>query len=83
MKRNIMKTNNNSGLGASLIAPGSDRLIAKREAAARLGISVRTVERLISGGKLHAQKLGGCVRLRLSQVLQVAGIESELISPQS
>jgi len=72
----------NQHRGAPLIAPGTDRLIAKREAAAKLGVSVRTVERLISGGILHAQKLGGCVRLRLSEVLRAAGIETEMISQQ-
>ena len=65
-----------------MIAPGTDRLIVKREAAERLGVSVKTVERLIARGTLHAQKLGGCVRLRLSQVLRVAGIETEMISQQ-
>ena len=72
----------NKHRGASLIAPGTDRLIVKREAAERLGVSVKTVERLIARGTLHAQKLGGCVRLRLSQVLRVAGIETEMISQQ-
>jgi len=78
-----MKTHQISGWGASSTAPGYDRLISKREAAGILGVSVRTVEKLISDGKLHAQKVGGCVRLRLSQVLQFAGIESEMITLQS
>ena len=78
MKNHTSKTQR----GASLIAPGTDRLIVKREAAERLGVSVKTVERLIAGGTLHVQKLGGCVRLRLSQVLRVAGIETEMISQQ-
>ena len=72
----------NTQRGASLIAPGTDRLIIKREAAERLGVSVRTVERFIARGTLNAQKLGGCVRLRLSQVLKIAGIETEMISQQ-
>lgn len=78
-----MKRNENNNWGASLIAPGTDRLITKREAAGRLGVSVRTVERLVAVGTLLTQKVRGCVRLRLSQVLRVAGIESETIPPLS
>lgn len=78
-----MKRNENRGKGASSIAPGTDRLITKREAAERLGVSVRTVERLVVVETLQIQKLGGCVRLRLSQVLRAAGIESETIPPLS
>ena len=59
------------------MTPGVDRLVTKREAAGMLRVSVRTVERVISSGKLTIQKVRGCVRLRLSQVMQFAGIESE------
>lgn len=52
-----------------------DRLISKQQAADILSVSVRTVERMISSGKLTIQKVMGCVRLRLSQVLQSAGID--------
>lgn len=64
-----------------MIAPGIDRLINKREAAERLGVNVRSVERLIAAGILQKQKIGGCVRLRLSQVLKLSGIENEMIPP--
>ena len=57
-----------------------DRLVSKREAAGVLGVSVRTVERLVSAGSLHIQKVRGCVRLRFSQVMRVAGIDQPEIS---
>ncbi|MES2659207.1 MAG: helix-turn-helix domain-containing protein [Verrucomicrobiota bacterium] len=78
MKNNTSKAQ----AGASLIAPGTDRLITKPEAAERLGVKVRTVERLIAAGELQKQKIAGCVRLRLSQVLSLSGIEIEMITPQ-
>ena len=79
----IMKKENNSGRGASLMAPGFDRLVSKREAAGLFGVSVRTLERMISAGQLSILKVRGCVRLRLSQVLRLAGIENPLTSSQS
>lgn len=78
----IMNTNKN-GWGASLTAPGSERLISKREAADILGVSKRTVEREISAGNLPVQRIRGCVRLCLSRVLLHAGIESNLVSSRS
>jgi excisionase family DNA binding protein len=78
----IMKTNT-SGRGVSLMAPGSDKLISKREAADILGVSVRTVEREISAGNLPVQRIRGCVRLWLSRVLLHAGIESNLVFSRS
>ncbi|MES2661058.1 MAG: helix-turn-helix domain-containing protein [Verrucomicrobiota bacterium] len=78
MKNNTSTTQR----GASLIAPGTDRLITKPEAAERLGVRVRTVERLIAAGKLQKQKIGGCARLRLSQVLNLSGIKIEMIAQQ-
>lgn len=59
-----------------------DRLISKQQAADILSVSVRTIERMISNGKLTIQKVMGCVRLRLSQVLQYAGIDNPLTSSQ-
>ena len=80
---NVMKNHTSkTQRGASLIAPGTDRLITKREAAERLGVCVRSVERLISAGKLHVQRIGRCARLRLSQVLSLAGIQTEMIPSQ-
>lgn len=64
------------------MTPGVDRLVSKREAADMLSVSVRTVERDVSAGKLTIQKVRGCVRLRLSQVMQLAGIQSELNTSQ-
>ena len=68
-----MKNENNSGRGAPLVAPGCDELVSKQYAAVRYGVSVRTVEREISAGRLTKLKIRGCVRLRLSQVMQLAG----------
>lgn len=57
------------------MTPGGDRLITKQEAAGILGVTVRTIERLVSDGKLSVRKIRGCVRLVLSQVQRFAGIE--------
>lgn len=65
------------------MTPGADRLITKKETARILGVTVRTVERLVSDGKLSVRKIRGCVRLVLSQVLKFAGIESGLASQSS
>lgn len=70
-----MNSEKKTGWGASSTAPGLDRLVSKREAAGILGASVRTVERLVSAGSLQIQKVRGCVRLRISHVMRVAGIE--------
>lgn len=65
------------------MTPGCDRLVSKRETAGLLGVSVRTLERMISAGQLSILKVRGCVRLRLSQVLHLAGIENPLTSSKS
>jgi excisionase family DNA binding protein len=64
--------------GASVVTPGCDRLISKREVAGILGVSVRTVERMVSASEIAVIKVRGAVRLRLSDVLKQAGIKSEL-----
>ena len=53
-----------------------DRLVSKTFAAEILGVSVRTIERLISSRQLTKNKVLGCVRLRLGDVLRVAGIQN-------
>ena len=45
-----------------------DRLLRKREAAAALACSARTIDRLVSLGRLTRVKVLGGVRFRLSQV---------------
>lgn len=52
-----------------------DRLISKADAAGILGVSMRTLERIISAGRLNVRRIGGCVRLLLSEILFLAGIE--------
>ena len=54
-----------------------DRLISKQQAADFLCVSVRTIERMVSGRELTIQKVMGCVRLRLSEVMKFAGIENQ------
>lgn len=46
-----------------------DRGITKAEAAKRLGVSVRTVEREIKAGRIQAMKVGGSTRVPLSALL--------------
>ena len=71
-----MKSKNNKSRGASSIAPGIEKLLSKQETADFLGVSVRTVEREISAGRLTKQKIRGCIRVRLSQVLSLSGLNS-------
>jgi excisionase family DNA binding protein len=54
-------------------SPEPDRLISKREAAEIMGVSVRTIEREVSAGKLLQSRVRGCVRFRLSDVFLLAG----------
>jgi excisionase family DNA binding protein len=52
--------------GAAPVA--DDRLLRKREAAVALACSPRTIDRLVSLGRLTRVKVLGGVRFRLSQV---------------
>jgi excisionase family DNA binding protein len=58
-----------------------DPLLTKSETADLLRMSLRTIERLASAGKLTKIKIGGCVRFRLSVVRRIMGIESNLVQP--
>lgn len=58
-----------------------DRLISKQVAAETMGVSVRTVEREISAGRLVTKRVRGCVRLSLFDVLRHAGLEPSLLQP--
>ena len=71
--KTAMKTNPKS--------PESDKLLSKQQAAEILGVSVRTVEREINAGNLVKQKVRGCVRLPLSRVLGLAGLNLNPVSP--
>lgn len=64
--------------GASLCVSEMDRLVSKADAAKIGGVSVRTLEREISAGRIKKRKMRGCVRLRLSDVWRWAGLESNL-----
>jgi len=47
----------------------SNRLVlSKSEAAERLGISVRSIERLVAGGRLPQVQVGGLARVRVSDL---------------
>ena len=49
--------------------PGTQlRLYSKPQAAELLGVSVRTVTRLINNGKLTACKVGSCIRVPKSSI---------------
>jgi excisionase family DNA binding protein len=47
------------------------RLYTKREAAAQLRISARTLDRLIAAGKLSASKIGGQIRISESEIARL------------
>jgi excisionase family DNA binding protein len=53
------------------LAGMSDRLVNKREVAERLGLSLRTVDRLMAKGVLRRVKILGAVRFRLSDVVTI------------
>lgn len=69
------------GWGTSSSVPGYGQMVSKQEAANAWGVSVRTIERLISAGKLRKYKIAGCVRLQLADVLRFAGIEPQMQQP--
>ncbi len=50
------------------------RLVSKREAAAILGVSVRTIEREVSAGRLTKHKVRGSVRFVLGDVMRLGGL---------
>jgi excisionase family DNA binding protein len=63
--------------GESLIAPGVDRLINKGEVAEILRVSTRTVDRLVSAGKITLRKVSKRrVCFQLGEILKHAGIAS-------
>lgn len=47
---------------------GDDRLVRKKDAAAMLACSLRTVDRLVNAGRLTRVKILGGIRFRMSQV---------------
>ena len=49
--------------------PGTDRmLVTKREAAYRLGVSIRTVERLVAAGRLQQVRVERLARFRIDDL---------------
>ncbi len=54
---------------AKLRADQKAELVTPGEAARRLGVSVRTVQRLVARGELASAKVGGARRVRLAGVL--------------
>ena len=55
-----------------------DRLLSKKEAADMLGVSTRTIERMMTHGELMKVKIRGCVRARLSEIKQLLGEEASV-----
>jgi excisionase family DNA binding protein len=53
------------------VIPSEDRLVKKKEAASILACSLRTIDRLVSLGRLTRVYVLGGVRFRLSQVLAI------------
>lgn len=49
------------------------KLLNKRQASEILGISTRTLDRIVSARDLAKVKIRGAVRFRLSDVLKLAG----------
>jgi len=63
------ETGVNGDYGTPQVVPvGRRLLITKAEAAERLGISVRTVERLIAAGRLPLVHVEGAARLRVADL---------------
>jgi excisionase family DNA binding protein len=53
-------------------------LITKSEAAEQLGVSVRTIERLISAGRLQLVHVAGAARVRVADLrAYVAGLDAD------
>jgi excisionase family DNA binding protein len=75
-----MKEQSNSGMGADSV-PRNELLLRKWEVAERLGVSVRTVDREASAGRLPKFKVRGCVCFRLADVLSLAGINLQSLKP--
>jgi excisionase family DNA binding protein len=48
-----------------------ERLLRKRQVAEKLACSLRTVDRLVNGGRLTRVKILGGIRFRFSQVLML------------
>lgn len=53
----------------------SNRLLSKSEVAEMFSVSQRTVDRLAARGKLPSIKIAGCVRFRLSDVLNLMSVK--------
>jgi excisionase family DNA binding protein len=57
--------------GGCKVAGMVEKLVSKKEVAERLGVSVRSVDRLIAKGVLRRIKILGAVRFRFSDVLLI------------
>jgi len=55
------------------IGPAELRLLTVREVAAKLSVSVETVRRLVRVGHLKQTRIGGSVRFRPEDVLELIG----------
>lgn len=55
-----------------------EQMLNKKEVASMWHVCTRTVERLVSSGKLRKVKILGCVRCRLSDVRRIMGVEPNM-----
>lgn len=53
------------------IKPNDDRLMTKKQVAERLGVSLRSIDRLVCLGRLTKIKILGANRFRLMEVLAI------------
>ncbi|WPJ97641.1 helix-turn-helix domain-containing protein [Coraliomargarita algicola] len=51
----------------------TDILLTKKQASERLGVSERTIDRMIVNGELQRVRVRGCVRIRKSEIVQLIG----------
>jgi excisionase family DNA binding protein len=60
-------------LAAANLGSAADEAVTLAEAAPRLKVSIRTLQRWIKSGDIHAVKIGGAVRVPVAEVLRKAG----------
>ncbi len=60
-----------------MIVASKDRAISLAEAAGRLGVSVRTIRRMIDEGKLRAFKVLGQWRIRETEIERIMSGEGD------
>jgi excisionase family DNA binding protein len=76
--RQVMPSLDGSSAGSDSSAVSRRLLITKREAAEQLGVSLRTIERLISAGRLPLVHVEGAARVRVADLeAYVQGLDAD------